>query len=205
MQKPARLKTFNKQAELFQRISEGDENAYALFFNHYYRKLKPFVTKFTKSTPDTEEVLQDIFIRVWLNRDKILEIEHIDAWVYKVASRECLTFLRKNLSDRVSLITLKESQEFSDPRGYTPLDTVSLDEINRAITAAVENMPAQRKKIYQMSRDEGLKPAEIAATLALSVSTVKNVLTICLKEIRTYLIRMGFDMLLILPILLKEF
>ncbi len=205
MQKPARLTTFPKQDELFQRISEGDERAYALFFNHYYRNLRPFVLRFTKSSADAEEVLQDVFLRVWLNRDKIIDIEHIDAWVYKVASRECLSFLRKNLSVRTTLTGIKESEEFPDPRGYTPLDTISLEEINRAIAVVVDNMPAQRKKIYQMSRDEGLKPAEIAEALSLSVSTVKNVLTTCLKEIRAFLVRAGFDFLLILPLLLKNF
>ncbi len=204
MQKPAELRIFPEQEELFRRISEGDEEAFALFFKHYYLALNPFVLKFTKSQQDTEEVLQDIFIRVWLNRDKIQDIEHIDAWIYKVASRECLSFLRNNLSNRENLTGIKESQQFPDLRGYTPLDAVSLEEINQAVTTIVNGMPAQRKKIFQMSRDEGLKPSEIAEALSLSVSTVKNVLTICLKEIRTHLVRMGFDFLLVLFLLLKN-
>ncbi len=205
MQNPARLKPFPQQEELLRRISEGDERAYALFFKHYYTLLKPFVLRFTRSVPDTEEVLQDIFLRVWLHRDKITDIAYIDAWVYKVASRECLSFLRKNLSDKDKLTDIKESQEFPDLPGASPLDTISLAEINRAISIVVENMPAQRRKIFRMSRDEGLKPAEIAESLSLSVSTVKNVLTTCLKEIRAYLVRAGFDFLLLLPLLLKNF
>ncbi len=205
MQKPDELRIFPEQDELFQRISEGDEEAFALFFRHYYRALSPFVLKFTKSQQDTEEVLQDIFIRVWLNRDKIQDIERIDAWIYKVASRECLSFLRNNLSGRKKLTDIPDHQEFPDLRGYTPLDLMNLEEINQAIKNVVNDMPAQRKKIFRMSRDEGLKPSEIAEALSLSVSTVKNVLTICLKEIRTYLVQMGFDFLLVLFFLLKNF
>ncbi len=204
MEKPGGLKTLPDHRELLQRISEGDERAYALFFDHFYTLLRPYVLKFTKSVPDAEEVLQDIFVRVWLYRDKIQEIEHINAWIYKVASRECLSFLRKNLSDRKNLTGLSDSHEFPEPTGATPLDKVQLEEISRAITAAVNQMPAQRKRIYRMSRDEGLKPSEIAEQLSLSVSTVKNVLTLCLKEIRFYLVRAGFDFLLIFLLFLKK-
>ena len=66
----------------------------------------------------------------------------------------------------------------------TPFDHLQVDEIFRIVHEAVQNMPPQRKRIFEMSRNEGLKPAAIAARLSLSVSTVKNVLSASLKEIR---------------------
>lgn len=189
-----KLKTLTDPSELLLRISEGDERAYAVFFEHYYARLRPFVIKFTKSETDAEEVLQETFVRVWLYRDRIAQVENPDVWIRKVASRECLSFLRRNLSDRKSLTDISDNQDFTDQSSQTPHEMLDLDEVHSLIRRAVEKMPAQRRKIYQLSRDEGLKPAEIAEKLGLSVSTVKNVLSASLKEIRTFLIASDVDL-----------
>lgn len=189
-----KLKTLTDHREILQRISYGDERAYAIFFDHYYNRLRPFVIKFTKSETDAEEVLQETFVRVWLYRDRIAEVENPDLWIRKVASRECLSFLRRTLSDRKSLTDLSDNQDFIDRSLQTPHDTLDLNEVHSLIRIAVEKMPTQRRKIYQLSREEGLKPAEIAEELGLSVSTVKNVLSTALKEIRTFLIASDIDL-----------
>ena len=188
------MKTLPDQFGILQLISEGNERAYSIFFDHYYTLLWPFVYKFTKSEPDTEEVLQDTMVRVWLYRDKILEIENINAWIYKVASRECLSFLRKNLSSRQNETELDNFQDFTDNRSQNPFDRMNFQQVNALVKEAIENLSPQRKKIYLLSRDEGLKPSEIAENLSLSVSTVKNVLSTSLKEIRSYLSASGYDL-----------
>jgi RNA polymerase sigma factor (sigma-70 family) len=71
--------------------------------------------------------------------------------------------------------------------GRTPADIIELQEIQGVVKQVVDQMPAQRKRIYRMSREEGKKPAEIADELLLSVSTVKNTLSQALKEIRAAL------------------
>jgi RNA polymerase sigma-70 factor (ECF subfamily) len=177
------------EKELFLSIAEGDEQAFAGLFNQYYPLLRPFVWKFTKSEVETEEILQETFIRVWLSRDKIPAIENLHAWIFKIASRQCLTLLRENLSNRKKMTGLlqRESERFSE----TPADSAHVAELTRLVTLAVNQMPSQRQRIYRMSREEGLKPAAIAEALSLSVNTVKNVLVIALKEIRNHLADAG--------------
>lgn len=179
-----------RQQDLLQRISEGDEKAFEVVFNEYYPMIRPFVWKLTQSSRDTEEVLQETFIRVWLFRDKILGIDNLRAWIFKVASRECLTLLRKKLHERQKLANWQQDISGGAVE-ETPADFAQLSEINRIVKEAINQMPLQRRRIYQMSREEGMKPREIAEALSLSVSTVKNVLVTSLKYIRDYLADAG--------------
>jgi RNA polymerase sigma-70 factor (ECF subfamily) len=184
--------------DLYARIADGDEAAFAVLFNHYYPRLRPFVLKFTASAHGSEEILQETFIRVWLSRDQLPDIENLPAWLYTIASRQCLTALRKDLNTRKKLDHLRL---LTSHVTETPADTAQLSEITRLVHEAITLMPPARQRIYRMSREEGLKPAEIAKTLSLSVSTVKNVLVTALREIRDHLalagIRVGLLWLLL--------
>ena len=67
-------------------IAEGDESAFTDLFNHYYPALRPFIWKFTGSQTDSEEILQETFIRIWLNRDKLPEIDNMRNWIFTIAA-----------------------------------------------------------------------------------------------------------------------
>jgi len=185
-----------------QGISDGDEKAFAILFNHYYPLIRPFVWKFTQSARDTEEILQETFIKIWLHRYKMTEIGHLRAWIFKIASRECLYILRKNLHYRQKMAALQQESGIVNLE-ETPAELVQVAEISRIVQKAVAQMPVQRKRIYQMSRDEGMKPGEIAEALSLSVSTVKNVLSTSLKYIRDRLVAAGHFFLLVCLLLTR--
>lgn len=169
---------------LLLRIADGDERAFALLFNYYYPLLRPFVWKFTRSEADTEEVLQEIFMKVWLTRNTLPEIENLQGWIYKITSRQCLTLLRSHLHRRKKISGLGEQPTGTVP---TPADMAGTADIARHVHEAIEQLPPQRRQIYRLSREAGLTPAEIAAQLSLSVQTVKNALVSALKQIREYL------------------
>jgi len=174
------------EKDLCKRIADGDEAAFASLFNRYYPLLRPFIFKFTRSADKTEEMLQETFMRIWLNRDQLPDIEHLHAWIFTIASRQCLQAIRTELNHRKKLAQLQKLQETGLVTN-TPLETTQLAEISRLVSQAVSKMPPQRQRIYRMSREQGLKPAAIAETLSLSVATVKNVLVTALKDIRDHL------------------
>jgi len=184
----------DKQA-IQERIAEGDEEAFADLFDHYYTLLRPFVWKFTQSPMETEDILQETFIRVWLSRDKLPDVDNLHSWIFTIASRQCLTLMRGNLSNRKKMGALQQQE--STRSIETPADTAQVAEITRLVTIVVNQMPLQRQRIYRMSREEGLKPAAIADKLSLSVQTVKNVLVTALKEIRDQLTAAGHLMSLL--------
>jgi RNA polymerase sigma-70 factor (ECF subfamily) len=174
---------------LRQGIAEGDEASFAQLFNHYYPLLRPFVLKFTDSSADTEEILQETFIRIWLSRDKVPGVENLQSWIFTIASRLCLSVLRGNLNNKKKITALQ--QQSAPWVTETPADNAHLAEITQLVAEAVNLMPPQRQRIYRLSREEGLKPAAVAGELLLSVHTVKNVLVVALKDIRSHLAAAG--------------
>ncbi|TDX00810.1 sigma-70 family RNA polymerase sigma factor [Dinghuibacter silviterrae] len=180
---------FSENDDVRQRIADGDEAAFTELFRHYYAQLRPFVQRFATTGADAEEILQETFVRVWLSRDKLPGITNLRSWIFTVASRQCLMALRTQLNDRKKITAFRQEAPVST--GEMPVDSASLAEMTLLVAEAVNRMPPQRQRIYRLSREEGLKPAAIAGELSLSVSTVKNVLVIALKEIRDHLSASG--------------
>ncbi len=192
MQGPA-----HNERDLFSQIANGDEAAFEILFNLYLPRLYPFIIKFTRSEQATLEIVQETFIRVWLNRDKLDKIENPGGWLFKVASNECYTYARKMaLHAKFALPLSVESYSAEATEEW-----YDLKELNQLISEAVEQLPAQRKKISQMSRNEGKTIPEIAAALDLSPNTVKNALVTALKFIREYLIKSGITLSILLFLL----
>ena len=176
------------ESALLERISEGDEQAFTVFFGNYYARVQTFVTRFISDADQAEDAIQEAFVRVWLNRDQLLGIENIAAWVRTITSRICINILRNELT-RNRHTAEHALQPKSQPD--TPVEKTYASEIRNLVAIAVNNMPEARRRIYLMSREEGMKPAEIADALSLSVNTVRNVQVAALKEIRAYLSSKG--------------
>jgi len=188
------FKDCDKERELIKEIVGGSEKAFSILFFNYLPILQSFALKFTKSEHAAEEIIQDAFLRIWLNRDKLEHVDNIKAYLYKYVSNECLSFIRKKIKEEKAMGLLKN--RYSDLENVT-LDAIHLNEINRIIIAAVDKLPSQRRKIYDLSRGEGKNIPEIAEILGLSASTVKNALVIALKSIRENLIKHGVSLFLI--------
>jgi RNA polymerase sigma-70 factor (family 1) len=199
--KPLFLTFYNNNAglppnekQLFLQVSAGDERAFEALFNTFLPKLYPFIIKFTKSEQAAQEIIQETFIRVWLSRDKLSEIDNPGGWLFKVASNECYSYLRKSVLNNKFFNPLTIEP---DPINTTQ-ESFALKELNRLIGEAIDKLPAQRKKIYNMSRAEGKSIPEIAAILNISPNTVKNALVASLKFIREYLVKYGIIFILFL-------
>ncbi|WP_142683542.1 RNA polymerase sigma factor [Chitinophaga polysaccharea] len=172
---------------LFQRISEGDEAAFGILFNTSLITLEPFIRKMVKSPESAKEVIQATFLRVWLSRDKLTDIDHPRAWLYKVAANECYTYLKKEATEYRLRGTVAAAETETD----TATRRLTLKELHAIIEEAVMSLSPQRRRIYQMSRNQGMKIPEIATELDLSPSSVKNALVFSLKAIREHLRRNG--------------
>lgn len=180
---------------LINRIVEGDEQAFSILFLSYISVLQSFALKFTKSEHAAEEIIQDAFVRIWLNREKLEHVENIKAYLYKYVSNECLSYIRKKIKEEKVIDLFKHRQVDSD---NVTMDAVHLNEINRIVMAAVDKLPDQRKKIYELSRGEGKTIPEIAELLKISPNTVKNALVIALKTIREHLSQHGIVLSLLI-------
>ena len=177
---------------LIQRIASGDESAFASLFYQFGPRLHSYLTGITKSETAAEELVQNTFIRIWLHRYQLTGIQNPSAWIYRVASNEAFNFLKRKGIERKALQVIGPSEEFSHT------DDIAYNELKRNVAEAVASLPEKRRKIWQMAREEGLKPAVIAEELGISVNTVKNALAEAQKNIRDFLGDRGFWMLAIL-------
>lgn len=165
--------------ELFVRISEGDQAAFSHCYAEYGKMLRPFLIKLIGTRDGAEEIIQEVFLKVWLHRDRLAEVENPKSWIFRVAANTGRNWLKKKLTMEVHM----RAQQGNAGHDQVT-DELDMRRIADVVQETVMAFPPQRKLIYQMSREEGLKPGEIAARLQLSVSTVKNTLLSALKAIR---------------------
>jgi RNA polymerase sigma-70 factor (family 1) len=175
---------------LLAKIAEGDEAAFAVLFKTVLSGLQAAVRKIVQSEEGMKEVIQETFIRVWMNRDQLAGLDKPVHWIFRVASNECFTYLRKSAIRERLQVKLVSGYSGEDSF-YTGLEEVSLKETQGLIHKAVEQLTPQKRLIYQMSRNEGLKTVEIAEKLQLSHSHIRNSLSSSLQFIREYLTTAG--------------
>ena len=123
-------KEFDSYKALLRQIAEGDENAFATLFHQYLPALQSFALKFTKSEYAAEEAVQNSFLKIWLNRDKLEAVDNIKAYLYKYVSNECLSYLRNSLRQEKATDELKSIH--SDYNNDT-IDAIEINEITRII------------------------------------------------------------------------
>lgn len=162
------------------RIADSDSEAFRTLFRHYYPKTVIFLNAFTKDDNVSEDIAQDIFLKIWTSRAELPEIRNFGAWLYIIARNAALMHLRKKRPS----ISLEDIEIIID--GFIEEQCESNLQAD-TIRRIVESMPPKRKEIYMLSRERGLTNAEIAKQLDVSKKTVENHLNLALKEIRNLL------------------
>ena len=167
--------------ELLIRIAESDEEAFRKFFITWATPLAAFARKIVQDEQDSKDVIQEVFIRIWMYRDKLPLIENLEAWLKKTVTNQCLTMLQKNATKdkRLAALGIQHSHDREDP-----LPLIDFKEIKNILNRIIEQLPQQRRIIYRMNREEGKTTKEIAEALSLSHGYVRNALSAALDSIR---------------------
>jgi RNA polymerase sigma factor (sigma-70 family) len=167
-------------------IADGDEQAFAVLFKEILPKLQPAIMKWVEGEDAMKDVVQETFIRVWMNRDQLPGLEKPVNWIFRVAANECFTWLNKQaLRNKKYKVLATDAEE---PDGFDSLQT---KETQQLINKAIERLPTHKRLIYEMSRNQGMKTADIALQLNLSPGHVRNALSSSLQFIREYLVAAG--------------
>lgn len=173
------------EKELLQLSTEGDEKAFAEIFHRYKFKLYGFIYRLTQSQEMAEDIVQETFLRLWKNRDQLDHIEHLSSYIFRMAQNQAITsFKRMAMETMIIRQLLTGEKEFAPS---TPESELALKEMEALFRKAIDNLPPQQKKVYLLSREEGLKHEEIAERLQISRGTVKNHMIQLLRTLRSQL------------------
>ncbi len=173
-------------AKISESIAMGDEEAFAELFYHYGPIINPVILKIVKNESVAEDVIAEVFLRLWLNRSRLPDIANLPGYIYRIATNIAFNELRsvKNGDKALKQIYLAVTNEIP-----TQEDTLIVRDLKMIVNKAIDALPAKRRKIYQLSREEGLSRTEIAEQLHISENTVKDQLRIALRFIQEAVIK----------------
>ena len=159
-------------------------------YNIYYPKLVRFANTYLLSFSDSENIVQDIFLRLWENRDQIPCSGNINAYLFTVVKNRCVDTLRTVKKERFCNLSGIEQQELNlklyaleafDENGFT------LSELERIIQEAILSLPDRCREIFLLSRMEGLTYKEISERLEISTNTIEGQMSAALRKLRVAL------------------
>ena len=162
-------------------LQEGSHPAFEKVFVYYYTKLRRFILGYVKSDADAEELAEEIFVGIWQNHKSIDPEKSFDSYLYTVAKNKSLNFLRRKYVSR-TIIEMQAPETLS----HSPEEEYIAVEKELLIQMAIEKMPAQRKKVFQL-RQQGLTNEEIARELDTTKRNVESQVSLALKEVRKIL------------------
>ncbi len=165
-----------------------EDDSFRTLFDTYRNRLFGYILALSHSRYMAEEITQEIFIKLWLCRDILHEVDNLDGYIFTIARHKLLNHLRKAAYDEK---LLHELRGFMVPENNNVEERSLVTEYDKLLQDALTLLSPQRRLVYQLSRHQGLNHEEIARRLSLSRYTVKNHLVEALRFIRTYLGRHG--------------
>lgn len=174
--------------EYIAQIREGDVAAFEAIFREYYEKLLHFSLGFIGSREAAEDLVQDVFVRIWEQRHGWEVRESVAAYLYGSVRNRCLDHVRHRLVERQwaeHVVAVRASAGDGLQRAPEAADAaIEEDEIDRALRAAVDRLPERCKQTFVLSREHGLTYHEIARVMGVSTQTVKIQMGRALKSLR---------------------
>ncbi len=151
-------------------------------FDKYFESLCRYLSYFTSNSMIVEEVVQDVFIRLWEERES-LKIESIKTYLFTAAHNRMLNYIRneKRYQTLIEQWTLHEQQKNGSGECF------DIQEFSERVQNAIDSLPEKCRRIFDMGKKEGMTYRQIAEELDISVKTVETQMGIALRKIREYL------------------
>lgn len=182
-------------SELFLRISEGDEKAFEQLFDSYLPRIQPVILQIVQSQAAARDLVQDVFLKLWLVRDKLPEIEQPKNYIFRIAYNLAFNYLKRRTVEQKGLMNVMAAASGQE---NSLEETLDIKEVRRLVEAGIESLPSQTRLIYRLSRTNGYKAQEIADQLGISLQTVRNTISRATHTVKEYLEKEG----IVLPVLL---
>lgn len=172
--------------ELQRRVASGDETAFTQLYLHYGKKLIHFAVSLVRSREIAEELVEDVFVRLWANRARIQDIDNLTVYLYVSVKNKALNALSHKAHELVAA-PFDYLDTTVDEFATDPYDLMITAEMMNRMRKAIESLPPRCKIIFKLIRENGLKYKEVAEILNISVNTIDVQMAIAVKKICTAL------------------
>jgi RNA polymerase sigma-70 factor (ECF subfamily) len=165
-------------------VSTGNRMAFTQLYKTYLNILYCYIFSFTRSKDESEEILQNLFVKIWEKREKLAQVESFKGYAFRMANNMLIDNVRRlRIRNRVfsEIITSKGNSEF------VTSDDVKYREYYRIVQNAIELLPPKRKLVFKLNIEKGLTYEEIANELNISKSVVKKQAYKAVHFVREYL------------------
>jgi RNA polymerase sigma-70 factor (family 1) len=169
---------------LLQQVAKGDEEAFSILFKRYYQFLATHIFRITESREMAEEVVQDVFLKIWMAREALPEIQNIRSYLVTLSRNHGINTLKRQL---------REWEKLSEFITYERQVSKNLQTSNTKdfqgtlIDEAIDNLPPRQKQVYLLHRHERQSYDQIAAKLGVGKESVKKNLQLASRSITDYI------------------
>jgi len=176
-------KPLYNETELLIRIAEGESYAFKLIFNKFHGSVYTFALWYLKSEVEAEEVVQEIFLKLWQQGKDISKINNLESYLKTLTRNRSLDILRHRA--RVAKANYANTSGWQESHNETE-QQILLNDTTKVLNEAVNRLPNQQKLVYQLCVQQGFKNNEVAERLKLSPLTVRTHMKHALKFLRIY-------------------
>ena len=179
------------EEELVYQLKQESQDAFNRIYNMYSARLYAYCMQYVKSREDTEEIVQDVFIKLWINRHSIIHGEHLSAFIFKIAKNQIIN----RYKSRINSYYNEEQCSVSDTSAI-----VEYDDFCKSLKKAMKNLSSTQREVIECVKLNQMSVKETAVKLRLKEQTVKNALSAGLKVLKEILKK---SLVLILSFVLK--
>lgn len=172
----------NSNTELVKLLKKGDMTAFDVIYKKYSRRLYGFVFRYVKQDADTEEIVQEVFLKIWKSRDNINIYSSFESFLFTIAHNATVNLLKRKATEQKYIEHIKSLQYVDET--YELTDEIHYKELKHKFQNLLNELSPRQKEIFHLSREEGLNHKEIAEKLGISTNTVKNHLVTTLSFLK---------------------
>jgi RNA polymerase sigma-70 factor (ECF subfamily) len=198
---PVSITSDNTGKLLLQQVASGNEQAFSSLYHHYNPRIYSAAMHYLKNETLAEEIVQEVFLKIWQRREKMAAVESPDDYIFIIARNSIFTHLHKHALE----ITFRKKSAYLQAASVNDADYPARQrQYDLLLQTAVQQLPEQRKRAYLLAKEQGLSHKQIATMLGISSLTVKKQVALANRQVRAY-INQHLHSFVTLPLLYIEF
>jgi len=167
--------------ELLAQVARGNEAAFTQLFTYWHQLLAGYIIRITESQEITEEIVQDVFMKIWMTREALTEVNNFKHYLLVISRNQAFDVLKKNLKQK------KQQREWEEESIKALVTSEEEDRLSSLIDQAIDSLSPRRREVWLLSRHQRLTYQQIADKLGIGKESVKTHIELASKSISLFI------------------